>query len=225
MLRLGATSITQISTLTVTPWNGFMNCSNSGAGSASCSSADPSGFAAANARAIASQGYVRVELNGGANLYGSTASASSRASNAETYLFTSGSGSGTLRYSVALTGFASGNPFEPASVLFNGTSYSVLPNAAPTYYSFTQGFTYGQPFLLTLSVEMASSWDGSRGDGGSRFASAQLVGTQVMGDGGMSAAVGPGAGGSEVPEPTTAMMWLGGVVLILFGLRRMGEQR
>ncbi len=204
----------------VTPSNGPSNCNNSGTARITCSSADPQGFTAANSIANASAGFVSVELNGGATLYGSFASATSRASNSESYLWVNGSGTGTLTYSVALTGFANGNPFEPASVLFNGASYSVLPYAVPTYYSFTRSFTYGQPFLLALSVEMTSNWDGFRADSGSRFASAQLVSMNVVEDFSVGA-----ASVGEVPEPTTVAMWIGGVLLILFGLRRKTKQR
>ncbi len=216
-LRLDATTITQTSTLAVTPISGPIVCN----GTSNCSSADPQGFTAANATATARPGYVSVELNGGATLYGAFASASSRASNSETYLFTNGTGAGTFIYSVVLMGFARGNPAESAAVLFNGQSYSVLPNAAPTYYSFTQSFTYGQPFLLTLSVEMASNWDGARADSGSRFASAQLAGVQVLDP----FSIGGAAVVSDVPEPTTAMMWIGGALLILFGIRRKPKRR
>ena len=204
----------------VTPFSGPSNCGNSGNSRITCSSSDPQGFTSANSIANASAGFVSVELNGGATLYGSFAAATSRASNSGSYLFTDGSGTGTLNYSVALSGFANGNPFEPASVLFNGSSYSVLPYATPTYYSFTRNFTYGQPFLLTLSLEMFSNWDGSRGDGSSRFASARLASMNVVDN----FAVG-GAASSAVPEPGTATMWIGGALLILVGMRKKPKQR
>ena len=194
-----------------------MNCNHTGDSRIVCSSSDTQGFTAANSIANASAGSVSVELNGGATVYGSFASATSRASNSESYLFTNGSGTGTFHYSVALSGFANGNPFEPASVLFNGASYSVLPYAVPTYYSFTQSFTYGQAFLLTLSIEMTSNWNGSRGESGSRFAAARLVSVSGLQH--------EGAAISSIPEPTTAAMWIGGVLLILFGMRRKPKQR
>jgi hypothetical protein len=221
--QLGATSITQTSTYVVTPVSGYQNCSSS---AGSCLSGDPQGPVFANAIANASAGSVRVELRGGAALFASTASASAYATNAESYLFTNGIGSGTLQYSVALAGFSTGNPHEPAAVRFNGASYSVLPYAAPTYYSFTQRFTYWQPVLLMLSVEMASAWDGARGDGGSRFASAQLVGMNIASDSVLAASMeSVGGGGGDVPEPSVAAMWLGGGALLFAGLRRKARQR
>jgi hypothetical protein len=200
--------------MTVTPSSGPASCNQNGSGGhLTCSSSDPQGFTAANAVAMAHAGFVSVELQGGARWPGTSAAASSRASNSENYLFTNGIGTGILNYSVALMGFANGNPAVSSAVLFNGASYSVLPNAAPTYYSFSQNFTYGQAFVLTLTVEMNSNWIGSLGDGGSRFASARLISVDVVNPI-------PPAAAADVPEPSTAIMWMSGALLVAVGLRR-----
>lgn len=203
--------------MTVTPLGAPSICS----GTTSCASSDPLGLTAANATAVANAGFVSVELQGGATRYGTWSTASGTASNSETYLFVNGIGGGTLTYRVALIGYNTGTPVASSAVLLNGQSYSVLPYAAPTYYSFTQSFTYGQSFQLPLSITMNASWNGSSGESGSRFASARLVDYSVSGEFDLTSA----AAVSDVPEPTTAMMWIGGVLLIFFGLRRKPKQR
>ena len=198
----------------MTPMTGVMTCNTSGTTSSICPLLDPSGFASINASAASQDGFVSVALTGGAALYGAFASATSRATSSQEFLFSNGTGTGSLIYTVALRGFSNGNPSNPATVLFNGSSYSVLPNALPTYYSFTRNFVYGQAFVLALTLEMTSNWNGSTGDSGSRFASAELTSTTLLAGSALS-----------VPEPTSSMMLLGGALLILVGLHRTHKQR
>jgi hypothetical protein len=205
--------------MTVTPQSGVFSCTKT---AANCSSSDPFGATAANAIATATSGFVSVEVNGGATLHGTWATASATATDTQTFLFTNGAGSGILAYRVALIGFTTGTPAASSSVLLNGESYSVLPYAAPTYYSLTQTFTFGQSFELPLSITMEASWDGSRGEAGTRFASARLVDYSVSTNAPDTAST---AAASDVPEPSTAILWIGGALLILLGLRRKPKQR
>jgi hypothetical protein len=209
-----ATSITNTNSFIFTPSGGYRTCVNP----VECAIADPNGYAIANAAASSRPGYVAASLSGGSTVYGSYASAYATATSAESYLLTGGSGSGVLRYTVALTGASTGNPADPAVVLFNGASYFAPASGAPALYSFTQAFFYGEPFLLTLSIEVRGSWNGSASESGSKFAIAELKGIEVVD-------LLPASAIAPAPEPSTAMMWIGGVLLILAGSRFGRKQR
>jgi hypothetical protein len=217
LLSLGAsaTTITNVSSMMMSPVDGVHTCLTGGLASANCISTDSEGYA--SAEATATDGAVGAWVRGGAFGAARMASAYASAYSSQDYLFTEGSGSGLLSYVVALSGS------NVADVHFNGNLYQLSPNGRPTSYEFIQEFTYGQPVTVLMTLILYGSWLGSVGECGSVHAFAQLESIQVLGNNSQRSFA---MAVQAVPEPSTAILWICALVLILAGgLQRRRQRR
>ncbi len=126
------------------------------------------------------------------------------------YIFSGdGPGTGILCYDVALEGSHSGLPAgSRVEVRYNGNPYPV-GGSSIAVYSFQQSFEYGAPFQIRMSVDARNSG----GESGTTSVSARLLAMSVQED------------PSYVPEPSAALMWLGGLLLMGYGLQRPRTKR
>jgi hypothetical protein len=209
------TSITIADSMILSPFEGMHACLYTGVAAAQCTSEAASTYATAQSNA--ENGLVSATVSGGAFGLATMASARASAYYSQDFLFTQGSGNGVLQYVVELSGS------NGTDVLFNGNLYQMQPNGRPVVHEFTRTFTYGQPFSISLFLDLYRSWLGYYGESGSVSALAQLTSVEVLGGSSKrltAAAIAP------VPEPSTAVLWATALVLIFVGcMHRRRPQR
>ena len=127
--------------------------------------------ATASAQASVSFGTVSAFVEGGAYWPGNGASASASATFSDMLTFYGGTGTGTVTIWESVLTYGTG------SLDFG----SVDPQ--PTSTKITETFTFGTPFLVTLSAVASGSFNGGLGDGGSLLVQKSIDSISISGHG------------------------------------------
>ena len=167
--------------------------------------------ASASSKATASFGSVSAYVQGGAFWFGNGASATATASFTDTLTFLGGTGTGVVTIWESVFTYGTGS-------LDFGT---LDPQPISTKISRT--FTYGTPFLLTLSAVASGSFEGGLGDGGSLLVQKSIDSISISGGGVTYSDLSGhvyntlGAAGvtSGVPEPGTWVLALIGLAMVV----------
>jgi hypothetical protein len=136
-------------------------------GSAICSASGGSN-AGASSLALANYGNVSAFVQGGAYFRGYGASATASSSFSDTLTFFGGTGTGILSILESITRYGTGS--------LQAGNYDWHPS--PTVV--TESFTYGTPFVLSLSAYASGNFYGGLGDGGSLLVAKSLESLTVL---------------------------------------------
>jgi MYXO-CTERM domain-containing protein len=193
-------------------------------GAAVCS-ASVGTAAAAFGSSTASYGAVAAFIQGGAGSPGYEAQASAAGTFSDSLTIFGGVGQGVLEIAESSLMFGTGSLAE------GNLSFS------PVTSTIAETFTFGTPFSISLSAVASSTFDGSRGDGGSLLIEKSIESLTVdgLGSGHLSYSdisghsypiIGSGAGNSEArviavaPEPGAWVMGVIGLGLLWVGRRK-----